>query len=85
MLYLSALAAPLLLIGASSSAPVAKTGRWTLPDQSNCPKPVTLSDKAVFKRLGDLPPANAYQAVLRADHRGCATAIPVHHHIGRPR
>ena len=31
-----------------------------------CPKPATTPDKATFKRLGDLPPAEAFRAVYRS-------------------
>ncbi len=36
-------------------------------DSAHCPKPVTATDKAVFSRLGDLPPAEAFRAVLRSN------------------
>jgi hypothetical protein len=82
MRHLPALAAPLLLIGASWAA---EAGSFRIADQSNCPKPAKTPDKAEFKRLADLPPANAYQAVLRSDQRGCIHTIPIRQDIGRPR
>ncbi len=34
--------------------------------RARCPKPATTPGKATFKRLGDLPPAEAFHAVLRS-------------------
>ncbi len=56
-MILSALAFPLLLAGAIPSANASERVR--------CPKPVTSPDKITFKRLGDLPPAEAFFAVWR--------------------
>ena len=60
MLY-SLLILPLLL--AATPAPPFST-----PDanRARCPKPVTTSEKATFQRLGDLPPAEAFNAVWRS-------------------
>ena len=54
---LSALIFPLLLAAAPLSVDA---------DRLRCPKPVTTQDRATFKRLGDLPPAEAFFAVLRS-------------------
>ena len=34
--------------------------------RARCPKPAIAADKAVFKRLADLPPAEAFRAVYRS-------------------
>ena len=57
---------PLLILGATGAF-AAVPGRDFQPDR--CPKPVQAPDKAAFKRLGELPPANAFQAVLRSDDK----------------
>ena len=36
-------------------------------NRARCPRPATTPDKATFKRLGELPPAEAFHAVLRSD------------------
>lgn len=36
-------------------------------NKARCPKPLSTPEKASFKRLGDLPPAEAFRAVLRSD------------------
>ena len=56
--------APLLLLGATGAF-AAGPGSGFQPDR--CPKPAQTPDKATFKRLSELPPANAFQAVLRSD------------------
>ncbi len=42
-------------------------------------------DKATFRRLGELPPAKAYQAVLRAGPDGCNDPLLVSERINWPR
>lgn len=53
---------PVLLLATASPAaalPVDYTG-------ARCPKAATAPGPATFKRLGDLPPAEAFNAVLRS-------------------
>ncbi len=42
------------------------TVRATDEMRVRCPKPTTALDMATFKRLGDLPPAEAFRAVYRS-------------------
>ena len=58
---LSVLIVPLLLAAVPSIA-----ARPADDIRARCPKPTTALDKAVFKRLGDLPPAEAFRAVYRS-------------------
>ncbi len=55
---------PLLLLGAAGAF-AASPGSGLQSDR--CPKPTQTPDKAAFKRLGELPPANAFRAVLRSN------------------
>ena len=57
----SMLVLPLMLAAFPSSA-----ARPADDNRAACPKPVTASDKASFSRLGDLPPAEAFRAVIRS-------------------
>lgn len=52
---------PLLLVAMPSAA-----ARPIDDNRARCPRPATAPDKATFKRLGDLPPADAFYAVLRS-------------------
>lgn len=56
-MFISTLILPFLL----AATPV------TAGQQSSlCPKSATASDQAAFKRLGDMPPAEAFKAVWRS-------------------
>ena len=54
---------PLLVMAAASSAAAPSINE----NRARCPKPATVPEKAAFKRLGELPPAGAFYAVLRSD------------------
>ncbi len=61
------------LIAPTSAAPPSPPSTLGLPT-AKCPfEPKRVSDKAVFRRLGDLPPGNQYLAVLRSD--GCPAEV----------
>lgn len=71
-----------LMIAAAPLSLAPSTG-----DRARCPKPATAADKAQFRRLTDLPGAEAFKAVLRSGD--CpATVIQARDRIGpvpRPR
>jgi len=63
--FLFVLALTIALIAPASAAPPTTP---STPPTAKCPFERTHdSDKAVFHRLGDLPPANQYLAVYRLD------------------
>ena len=55
---------PLLLLGASGTFAADSRDGF---QSARCPKPVQAPEKAAFKRLGELPSAEAFRAVLRSD------------------
>lgn len=74
----------LLLAGASPA--VATSERGLAGDNANCPRATSMHayDRSKpFKpqKLGELPPANAYSAVLRVI-RGCEVPIVVKYGVG---
>lgn len=58
------------------------------PD-AQCPKPlmqpVTPLPRGELKKLGELPPADAFHAVYRLDSRGCIDPVMVGYQFGRRR
>ena len=83
----SAAALSLLLLGASPPAPLTPSGTPSparlISPAPNCPTmSVTLGERsAVPRRLGELPPADAFQAVYRLDARGCIDPLLVSERI----
>ncbi|HET7709312.1 MAG TPA: hypothetical protein VFK50_07245 [Sphingomicrobium sp.] len=69
----------LALLGAAppadSSAPLAKPAQIVSPVPATCDKTGSYAQgertPPRLKRLGELPPAEAYMAVYRTDERGC--------------
>ena len=74
--FLIGTALKVALIAPASAAPPAPP---STPPKSKCPLKRD-SGKAVFRRLGDLPPANQYLAVLRSD--GCRADVVLARGLG---
>ena len=55
---------PLFLLSATIAGAVEPKDGF---QSARCPKPAQVPEKAEFKRLGELPPAEAFRAVLRTD------------------
>ena len=61
-----ALIFPLLLAAIPSAADLST---------ARCPKPAVAEEKATFKRLGELPPAEAFKAVWRLKQCGAPVVL----------
>jgi len=55
---------PLLVLGATGAFAAGPRDGF---QSARCPKPAQTPEKAAFKRLGELPSAAAFRAVLRSD------------------
>ena len=83
---------PLLTLGAAPQtipSPQPQKLSSANPIAPNLPDCQTLevaaaNGRATFHRLGDLPPANAYNAVLRAGPDGCPDPVLVSYDHGSP-
>ena len=79
---------PLLLLGAAQPAPpaaaIAPVPTRLISPTPNCETmSVALGERdAMPRKLGELPPADAYQAVYRLDARGCIDPLLVSERIG---
>ena len=74
----SFLIAPLLILCAGAQSTAAPKANGFSP----CPDPAKALQTARFKRLGELPPAQAFRAVYRLD-QGCnVQSIPASDRLG---
>ena len=91
-MHMLAAVLPLLLLGAAQPAPptasVAPVPLRLISPTPNCPTMnVALGEgSSAPRKLGDLPPAEAFQAVYRLDSKGCIDPLLVSERIsGRER
>ena len=66
---------PLLL---SAATPAFSAGAKDGFQSPRCPKPAQSADKAAFKRLAELPPADAFRAVFRSDSECQGRVVQAH-------
>jgi hypothetical protein len=71
---------PVMLLGATTAFSASPKNSF---DSARCPKPAQSPDKAVFKRLGELPPADAFRAVLRSDDNCRGRIVQARDKLGR--
>ena len=77
---------PLLALGAAppeGPRPISSPAHMFSPTPKCRTLDIAAADKRVeLRRLGELPPAEAYQAVLRLDGNGCLDPLLVSERIG---
>ena len=71
---------PVMLLGATTGFSAGPKNGF---ESARCPTPAQSPEKAAFKRLGELPPADAFQAVLRSNDECPARILQARDKLGR--
>jgi hypothetical protein len=69
---------PALIVMAAAAPTAAPRAKGFIP----CPDPTKALEKAQFKRLGELPPAQAFRAVYRVGEGCDVQSIPASDRLG---